>query len=93
MQTVPATGATSGVAPAIACSCDPGRVETEFTRVRTATPSACDSTSLGAGSIAADDIAEPVAWIMALAPRLNADRLEIKPVSRSSAGFQIARNS
>jgi len=72
---------------------DPGMVETEFTLVRTGSQDASDAVYAGAEPMTAGDIAATVAWIAALPPHLNVNRLEIMPVSQSFAGFQVARTS
>lgn len=40
----------------------------------------------------ADDIAEQIFYVATLPPHLNINRLEIMPVTRSFAGFQVARD-
>lgn len=45
----------------------------------------------GMHPIAADDIAEAVAWTASLPPHVNINRLELMPVAQSSAGFAVHR--
>jgi serine 3-dehydrogenase len=73
-------------------SIEPGMVDTEFTLVRTEGDlEASKAVYRGANAMTAEDIAATVAWVAALPPHLNVNRLEIMPVSQSFAGFQIAR--
>ena len=71
---------------------EPGMAETEFTLVRThGDQAASDKLYAGAQPMTADDIAEQIFYVATLPPHLNINRLEIMPVTQSSAGFQVHR--
>lgn len=75
-------------------SIEPGLAETEFTLVRTSgDQAASDSLYKGARPITGEDIAETLWWLANLPPHLNINRLEVMPVSQSSAGLQIHRDA
>ena len=75
-------------------SVEPGMVETEFTLVRTGgNQAASDKLYAGAHPIVAADIADTVWWVANLPPHLDITRLEVMPVSQSSAGLQVARDA
>lgn len=75
-------------------SIEPGLVETEFTMVRNGgNKEANDALYGGADPLDGNDIADSVVWIANLPPHYNINTIEMMPVSQSSAGFQIARNS
>lgn len=75
-------------------SIEPGLAETEFTLVRTSgDQGASDTLYAGSHPIVANDIAETLWWVANLPPHLNINRLEVMPVSQSSAGFQIHREA
>ena len=75
-------------------SIEPGLAETEFTLVRTSgDQAASDNLYKGAQPITGEDIAETLWWLANLPPHLNINRLEVMPVSQSSAGLQIHRDA
>jgi serine 3-dehydrogenase len=75
-------------------SIEPGMAETEFTLVRTGgDQAASDNLYAGTHPITDGDIAETIWWIASLPPHLNINRIEVMPVSQSSAGLQVARDS
>ena len=74
-------------------SIEPGMAQTEFTVVRNGgDQAASDHLYAGAHPITAVDIAETIWWIANLPAHLNINRLEVMPVSQSSAGLQVARD-
>jgi serine 3-dehydrogenase len=74
-------------------SIEPGMAETEFTLVRTGgDQAASDKLYEGAHPITAGDIAETIWWIANLPPHLNINRVEVMPVSQSTAGLQVHRD-
>lgn len=73
-------------------SIEPGMVETEFTVVRTGSQQASDDLYRGVNPMTGQDIADTIAWIAALPPHLNINRLELMPVNQDFAGFRVARD-
>ncbi len=74
-------------------SVEPGMAETEFTLVRTGgDQAASDQLYARAQPITAGDIADTIWWIANLPPHLNINRIEMMPVSQSSAGLQVHRD-
>ena len=73
-------------------SIEPGMAATEFTLVRTGgDQAASDRLYAGAQPMTAEDIAAKIHYVATLPPHLNINRLEIRPVSQSFAGFQVHR--
>ena len=73
-------------------SIEQGMVETEFTVVRTGSQQASDDLYRGVNPMTGQDIADTIAWIAALPPHLNINRLELMPVNQDFAGFRVARD-
>ena len=73
-------------------SIEPGMVETEFTVVRTGSQQASDDLYRGVNPMTGQDIADTIAWIAALPPHLNINRIELMPVNQDFAGFRVARD-
>ena len=73
-------------------SIEPGMCETEFTVVRTGgDQAASDALYRGVNPLTAEDIADAIAWVAALPPHVNINRLELMPVNQSFAGFAVHR--
>lgn len=74
-------------------SIEPGMCETEFTLVRNGgDQAASDAFYKGVNPLTADDVAEAVAWVAALPPHVNINRLELMPVNQAFAGFAVHRD-
>jgi serine 3-dehydrogenase (NADP+) len=73
-------------------SIEPGLCESEFTMVRTrGNKAAYDALYQGAHALQPEDIAKAIMWVAELPPHMNVNRIELMPVSQSSAPFQIHR--
>ncbi len=74
-------------------SIEPGMCETEFTVVRNGgDQAASDAFYKGVNPLRAEDVADAIAWVAALPPHVNVNRLELMPVNQSFAGFAVHRD-
>lgn len=68
-----------------------GDTEFSLTRYR-GDQSKADSVYTGAHPLGPDDIAEAVAWVAALPPRININAIEVMPTSQSFSALTITRD-
>ena len=71
---------------------EPGMAETEFSNVRFKGDSQkAQAVNTGARALAAEDIANTIAWVLAQPERVNIDNVEIMPIDQTYGGAAINR--
>lgn len=71
---------------------EPGLVGgTEFSTVRFGDPARAAAVYAGTTPLAPEDIAEAIAWIIALPPRVNVNRMELMPTCQAPGPLAIKR--
>ena len=73
---------------------EPGLVGgTEFSAVRLGDDAKAAKVYEGAHPLTADDIAESVAWVLALPANVNVNRIELMPLSQAPAALAVKRDT